>query len=295
MSTSTRTPAGEAARRQLRARRSRRRASGSPSTLASTPWPRSRVILHGGEPLLAGAARLGEIAAGLRAAHHPRLRARPADPHQRRAARRGVLRGLRRAGVKVGISLDGDRAGNDRHRRYRDGRSSYDQVIRAVGCCGPTRTAPLRGAAVHHRRRQRPGRGLRRAGRRSTRRGSTSCSRTRTWDTPAARGRHRRDAVRRLAAAVFDRWLADGRRCRCGCSSRSSGPRAAPARLTESLGLEASDVAVIETDGTIEQADSIKVAYDGAPGHRFRHLRATPRRGRRAPGHPGQAARPRRA
>ena len=35
--------------------------------------------------------------------------------------------------------------------------------------------------------------------------------------------------------------------------------------LTESLGLEASDVAVIETDGTIEQADSIKVAYDGAP------------------------------
>ena len=34
---------------------------------------------------------------------------------------------------------------------------------------------------------------------------------------------------------------------------------------TESLGLAPSDVAVIETDGTIEQADSIKVAYDGAP------------------------------
>ena len=35
-------------------------------------------------------------------------------------------------GVKVGVSLDGDRAANDRHRRYRDGRSSYDQVIRAI-------------------------------------------------------------------------------------------------------------------------------------------------------------------
>ena len=34
---------------------------------------------------------------------------------------------------------------------------------------------------------------------------------------------------------------------------------------TESLGLAPSDVLVIETDGTIEQADSIKVAYDGAP------------------------------
>ena len=39
--------------------------------------------------------------------------------------------------------------------------------------------------------------------------------------------------------------------------------------LTESLGLEPSDLAVIETDGTIEQADSIKVAYDGAPATGF--------------------------
>ena len=35
-------------------------------------------------------------------------------------------------GVRVGISIDGDRAANDRHRRYADGRSSYDKVIRAI-------------------------------------------------------------------------------------------------------------------------------------------------------------------
>ena len=34
--------------------------------------------------------------------------------------------------VMVGISLDGDRAANDLHRRYANGRSSYDQVLRAV-------------------------------------------------------------------------------------------------------------------------------------------------------------------
>ena len=34
--------------------------------------------------------------------------------------------------VLVGISLDGDRAANDLHRRYANGRSSYDQVLRAV-------------------------------------------------------------------------------------------------------------------------------------------------------------------
>ena len=34
--------------------------------------------------------------------------------------------------VLVGISLDGDRSANDLHRRYANGRSSYDQVLRAV-------------------------------------------------------------------------------------------------------------------------------------------------------------------
>jgi uncharacterized protein len=56
--------------------------------------------------------------------------------------------------VKVGISSDGDRAANDRHRRYADGRSSRDKVIAADGllrtpwfahlyaaCCAPS-TSP---------------------------------------------------------------------------------------------------------------------------------------------------------
>ncbi len=57
--------------------------------------------------------------------------------------------------IKVGISLDGDREANDRHRRYRDGRSSYDQVVRAVSllreqptstpaCCAPSMCATTR-------------------------------------------------------------------------------------------------------------------------------------------------------
>ena len=57
-------------------------------------------------------------------------------------------------GVKVGVSLDGDRTANDRHRRYADGRSSYDKVIRAIGLL---RSVPfplsVRGAAVHDRHR----------------------------------------------------------------------------------------------------------------------------------------------
>ena len=57
-------------------------------------------------------------------------------------------------GVKVGISIDGDRAANDRHRRYADGRSSYD-----TGDPGHRAAAhrpfpgPVRRAAVHDRHR----------------------------------------------------------------------------------------------------------------------------------------------
>jgi sulfatase maturation enzyme AslB (radical SAM superfamily) len=56
--------------------------------------------------------------------------------------------------VRVGISVDGDRAANDRHRRYADGRSSYGMVIRAIELLRNPVPAPLLGAAVHDRHRK---------------------------------------------------------------------------------------------------------------------------------------------
>jgi uncharacterized protein len=44
----------------------------------------------------------------------------------------GALEDLAAAGVRIGVSLDGDRAGNNRHRLFRGGRSSYDQVLSAL-------------------------------------------------------------------------------------------------------------------------------------------------------------------
>jgi uncharacterized protein len=43
-----------------------------------------------------------------------------------------VLAALLRSGIRVGVSLDGDRAANDRHRLYASGRSSYDGVVAAI-------------------------------------------------------------------------------------------------------------------------------------------------------------------
>src|SRR5580658_345974 len=91
------------------------------------------VILHGGEPLLAGVAQLRRICEFLRRGVEKACRL------DLRIHTNGVLldddfcRLFAEQQVKVGISIDGDRAANDRHRRYADGRSSYDQVIQAVG------------------------------------------------------------------------------------------------------------------------------------------------------------------
>ena len=229
---------------------------------------RVRVILHGGEPLLVGATRLAEIAGQLRRA------ITPACELDLRIHTNGVqldpelCEVFLAAGVKVGVSLDGDRVGNDRHRLYRDGRSSYDQVIRAVDLLRTPRYRELY------------------AGLLCTIDVANDPVATydalaaldppaidfllphATWDTPppaAGPGTPYADWL----IAVYERWRADGGRVPVRMFESIARTSRGASSLTESLGLEASDVAVIETDGTIEQADSIKVAYDGAPATGF--------------------------
>lgn len=100
---------------------------------ASHRLPAVQVVLHGGEPLLAGRARLQAVATELRAA----LRG-ICDLDLRIHTNGGLLDEefcelFAEYDVRVGISIDGDRATDDRHRRYADGRSSYDKVVRAIG------------------------------------------------------------------------------------------------------------------------------------------------------------------
>jgi uncharacterized protein len=229
-----------------------------------------RVILHGGEPLLAGAARLGEIASQLRRAIGP------ACDLDLRVHTNGVrldeefCEVFREAGIKVGISLDGDRAGNDLHRRYRDGRSSYDQVIRAVGLLRADRYKELyAGLLCTIDVRNDPV---------ATYEALAALDPPAvdfllphgTWDTPPpGLGVGAKTPYADWLAAVFDRWVADAGRIPVRMFESIIRTSRGASSLTESLGLEASDVAVIETDGTIEQADSIKVAYDGAPATGF--------------------------
>ncbi|MFE6050893.1 FxsB family cyclophane-forming radical SAM/SPASM peptide maturase [Kitasatospora sp. NPDC056446] len=228
--------------------------------------PAVRVVLHGGEPLLAGPDRLRRAAETLRAALPPGCAL------DLRIHTNGVL--LSRAfctlfaelDLKVGISLDGDRAANDRHRRFADGRSSHPQVLRAVGllnepgyrhlfagllCTMDVRNDPV--AVYRALAELRPP-------------AVDFLLPHATWEDPPERPAGPGSTpYADWLLTVHRLWEADGRPFAVRTFESVHRTLRGLSSLTESLGLEPSDLAVLETDGTFEQADSLKTAYDGAP------------------------------
>ncbi|MDX3840583.1 radical SAM/SPASM protein FxsBH, inactivated beta-hydroxylase extension form [Streptomyces europaeiscabiei] len=223
------------------------------------------VILHGGEPLLVGPARLRHICAELKRALAPvtdlDLRIHTNGVRLDRAH----LDVLKEFHVRVGLSLDGDRAANDRHRRDRKGRSSYERVMRGLEllrqpdyrhlyqgllCTVDVANDPV---AVHD--------------------ALTALSPPRldyllphaTWEAPPPGRPGTATPYADWLLAVFDRWEEQGRPMPVRVfTSVLSTLRGGPSH-TEAMGLAPADLAVIETDGTFEQADSLKTAFDGAP------------------------------
>ncbi|MFJ2024114.1 radical SAM/SPASM protein FxsBH, inactivated beta-hydroxylase extension form [Streptomyces sp. NPDC087897] len=237
--------------------------------------PSVTVILHGGEPLLAGPARLRRVCEELGSALNGIAEL------DLRIHTNGVQLSPRYLDlfdefhVRVGISLDGDRAANDRHRRYADGRSSHPPVLRAIAllreeryrhldlgllCTVDVRNDPV---AVHdalaelepplvdfllpHA----------------------------TWDAPPPRPDGSPTAYADWLLRVFDRWSEQGRPMPVRMFSSVLSTLSGGPSLTESLGLAPTDLVVIETDGTLEQVDSLKSAYEGAAATGFDVFRNT--------------------
>ncbi len=84
------------------------------------------VILHGGEPLLAGAEWLTELVQALRSLVPARVNA--AVQTNGTLLNRPMLETLKCLGISIGVSLDGDAEATGLHRRYADGRNSFDAV-----------------------------------------------------------------------------------------------------------------------------------------------------------------------
>src|SRR6202034_2060741 len=167
--------------------------------------------------------------------------------------------------VKVGISLDGDQAANNLHRRFADGRSSFDHVMRAVNLLRSDRYREIfAGILATIDVRSDP---------LTAYRGLAELEPPAidfllphaTHDSPPPGTEFGATRYGDWLTAVYEAWHSDGEPVRVRIFESIRRTSLGGSSLTEALGVEASDLAVIETDGTIEQADSIKVAYDGAP------------------------------
>ncbi|GAB3932785.1 FxsB family radical SAM/SPASM domain protein [Micromonospora vulcania] len=233
---------------------------------------RVSIILHGGEPLLAGVAGVERAVELLRRGAAP-VPARVTVQTNGVRLDDSFLRLFDKLDVGVSVSLDGDRAAHDRHRRGPDGRGSHDRVQaglhRLTGSYprlfnGLLCTIDLRNDPVTTYR-------------------SLLTHRPPvvdfllphgTWSAPPA-GRTPDPGQTPYAdwlIAVFDEWYADGaQRTRVrffdeiiqlllGGSSRLAG-----------VGVSPVAVAVVETDGAIEMDDTLGAAHAGA-GHTGLHV-----------------------
>ncbi|MBT8226723.1 MAG: FxsB family radical SAM/SPASM domain protein [Dactylosporangium sp.] len=224
-----------------------------------------QVILHGGEPLLAGPETIVAVTTAIRTALRGTAVARMAVQTNGTLLDEATLRVLDRNDIRVGISLDGDRADNDRHRHYGDGRGSYLEIDRALRLLGsPRYRSAFSGILATIDPETSP----------------VACYEAllkyappaldfllphANWSTPRPARAELAHPFGDWLVAVFDRWYdAPSQETRIrffeeimnmvfGCASRS-----------EDIGLSPAVVAVVETDGAIEQVDSLKSAYAGA-------------------------------
>ncbi|MEU5715234.1 radical SAM/SPASM protein FxsB, inactivated metallohydrolase extension form [Streptomyces sp. NPDC020403] len=231
--------------------------------------PSVSVILHGGEPLLAGPARLRRVCEEFRKAlsdiadldlriHTNGLQLSPR-----------YLDLFDEFGVKVGISLDGDRAANDRHRRFADGRSSHPLVLKAVDLLRQERYRHLNLGLLCTIDIENDPRAVVDALTELDPPAVDFLLPHATWDEPPPRPDGSPTAYADWLLAVFDRWQEQGATVPVRLfSSVLSTLRGGPG-LTESLGLAPTDLVVVETDGQLEQVDSLKTAYEGAAATGF--------------------------
>jgi uncharacterized protein len=231
-----------------------------------------RVVLHGGEPLLAGSELISFLAREFRTAVGPDIGLDLRVQTNGALLSSSIVDVLREFDVRVGVSLDGDRSANDRHRRTRRGDSSYDAVMCGLELLLNERYRRLFGgflavvdlvndpiATYEHLASFDPP-------------SIDFLLPHGTWAAPppgktacGGGGDTTDTSYGQWLNTAFDHWHARG------------GARA-PVRLftsaieqlmgrqgtSEQLGTGAASFLVIETNGAIEQVDSLKVAFEGA-------------------------------
>ena len=232
---------------------------------AAPALDRAAVVLHGGEPLLSGPATLADAAERLRAALPAGTVLDLSVQTNGLLLDEAHLTTLGRHGYRIGVSLDGDATAHDRHRRDTHGRGSAARVHAGLRRLldGPHRhlfagllcTVDLRNDPV------------------GTYEALLAYAPPEvdfllphaTWGDPPPAG-HGPHPYADWLVAVFDRWYAAPvRETRVRLFEDILVLLLGGAGRSEAVGLSPYAALVVDTDGSIEQVDTLKVAYDGAP------------------------------
>jgi uncharacterized protein len=231
--------------------------------------PRITVVLHGGEPLLMGASALESTLGILREIIEPVAELRLHMQTNGVLLTEELCQLLVAYDVKVGVSLDGDRAANDRHRRFPSGASSHAQVRHALSllrrphfrssysallCTIDLANDPL--AVYSALLAEEPPR-------------LDFLLPHATWENPPARPAGDPEAYASWLERIYRRWMSDGRPAPIRIFDSIRSTAAGGPSTTEAFGTDPVDLIVIETDGAWEQADSLKTAFDGAAATGF--------------------------
>ncbi|MFI5824833.1 FxsB family cyclophane-forming radical SAM/SPASM peptide maturase [Streptomyces rishiriensis] len=224
--------------------------------------PALSLVLHGGEPLLAGAGTLARFTALVR----DRV---PADCAVDAVVQTNAtlltprrLAVLADAGLRIGVSLDGGLAAHNARRVDHAGRPSWPAASR--GALLVAERAPQAYAGVltvvdvtldpvetyESLLTLRPP-------------ALNLLLPHGNWSAPPPHWAGARHGE--WLCAVFDRWWTAGRReTRIRLFEECVALLLGLPAATEALGLAPFDAVVVETDGSVEQVDSLKSAYDGA-------------------------------
>ena len=225
---------------------------------------RMRLVLHGGEPLLAGRARLTELITDFRTAFDGACRLDIQVQTNGVLLDEELLDLFLEHHVGVGVSLDGTAADNDRRRRRPDGQGSHSAVDRALRlltgpkyrdifagllCIVDPTTDPI--ACYEALLAYQPPK-------------MDLLLPHANWMSPPHRpqpGTAHADWL----IEIFDRWY--------GAPRQETGIRLfedvmalilGGSSRSEQVGLSPVAVVVVDTDGAIEQVDSLKSTYPGA-------------------------------
>ncbi|MEU6310118.1 FxsB family cyclophane-forming radical SAM/SPASM peptide maturase [Streptomyces sp. NPDC047014] len=233
---------------------------------AAHDLPRVDLVLHGGEPLLTAPAALAAPVRAVRealAAASPRTRLTATVQTNGTLLTRGRLAALAAAGIRVGVSLDGGLPAHNTRRVDHAGRPGFGAAARGLrllarhpdSYAGVLCVVDLAQDPVETYESllafDPPSLGL--------------LLPLGHWSAPPPGHHPGRTPYADWLLAVFERWWHDGvRRTRIRLFEEIIALLLGLPATTETLGLAPAATAVIETDGSIEQADSLKSAYEGA-------------------------------